>query len=405
IGNCHEDALLVAAAARTALIPLMHIGDFCDDHVWGMMHDGGDSIWHHFEFFRGGCSPNRPYYWGMTNMQPTGNYGWASSLVQGYVPDGTLFNVSDYYSKQTPACNLEMTITDADGKAVDGARINLYSTNYQYSSTSPYIMSAGYLWSDANGKVYAKVGSGNKYYMKITHPKYGSFPEESGKVYVVIKDNTVAGRNYKINYQFTGKAQRDNVGSRQERFESDKGLRLNLDVRNVTYGENPVDGQRSTFYQRTGSHASVNVYLMTAEQLATKDSALYRFDGLSKGTFDFPMPKDGKAYLVVTNDRNLTNSVELSYSASSVGSGSFDIVPVPQYAAEKKVRLYPNPATERLHVEAEGFRQARIFSMDGRCLKVVRTNDISLEGLAAGLYLLQVEHRDGAVVVKKFVKE
>ena len=144
---------------------------------------------------------------------------------------------------------------------------------------------------------------------------------------------------------------------------------------------------------------------MTAEQLATKDSALYRFDGLSKGTFDFPMPKDGKAYLVVTNDRNLTNSVELSYSASSVGSGSFDIVPVPQYAAEKAVNLYPNPATEQLHVEAEGFRQARIFSMDGRCLKVVRTSDISLEGLAAGLYLLQVEHRDGAVVVKKFVKE
>ena len=62
-------------------------------------------------------------------------------------------------------------------------------------------------------------------------------------------------------------------------------------------------------------------------------------------------------------------------------------------------------ATERLHVETEGFRQARIVSMDGRCLKVVRTNDISLEGLAAGLYLLQVEHRDGAVVVKKFVKE
>jgi hypothetical protein len=22
----------------------MHIGDFCDDHVWGMIHDGGDNI-------------------------------------------------------------------------------------------------------------------------------------------------------------------------------------------------------------------------------------------------------------------------------------------------------------------------------------------------------------------------
>ena len=56
IGNCHEDALLVAAAARTCLIPLMHIGDFCDDHVWGMFNDVSTK-WHHCEFFRGGCSP------------------------------------------------------------------------------------------------------------------------------------------------------------------------------------------------------------------------------------------------------------------------------------------------------------------------------------------------------------
>ena len=403
IGNCHEDALLVAAAARTALIPLMHIGDFCDDHIWGMMHDGGDSIWHHFEFFRGGCSPNRPYYWGMTNMQSNGNYGWASSLVQGYVPDGTLMNVSDYYSKQTPASNLEITVTDADGKAVDGAMINLYSTNYQHGS--PYVLSAGYLWTDANGKVYAKIGSGNKYYMKISHPKYGSFPEESDKVYVMIKDNTVAGRNYKVSYRFTGKSQRDNIVSRQEHFGSDKGLRLNLDVQNVTNGKNPVDGQRSTFYQRTCSHASVNVYVMTAEQLARKDSAMYRFDGLSRGSFDIPLPKEGKAYVVVTNDRNLTNYVELSYSASLVDSGNFDIVTVPQYASEKAVKLYPNPAAERIHVEAEGFRQARIISMDGRCIKAVQTDDIALEGMASGLYMMQVELRNGAVIVKKFVKE
>jgi hypothetical protein len=405
IGNCHEDALLVAAAARTALIPLMHIGDLCDDHVWGMMHDGGDSIWHHFEFFRGGCSPKRPYYWGMTNMQPNGNYSWASSLVQGYVPDGTLLNVSDYYTKQTPACNMELTVTDVDGRAVDGARVNLYSTNYQYNPSKPYVMSAGYLWTDAHGKVYAKIGSDNLYYMKIYHPKYGSFPEESGKVYVVIKSKTVAGNNYKINYQFPGTAQRTEVASIQEKFASERGLRLNLDVRDVTAGVNPVDGQLSSFLQRTGRPASVNVYVVKEKPFSRKDSVLYRFDGLSHGSFDIPLPKGEKVYVVMANDRNLTNSVEVSYSASLVESGNFDIVPVPQFDAEKTVSLYPNPAMERLHVEAEGFRLARVFSMDGRCIKVVRTNDIPLEGLAAGFYLLQVEHRDGAVVVKKFVKE
>ena len=404
IGNCHEDALLVAAAARTALIPLMHIGDFCDDHVWGMMHDGGDSIWHHFEFFRGGCSPNRPYYWGMTNMQPTGNYGWASSLVQGYVPDGTLFNVSDYYTKQTPACDFELTVTDADGKPVDGARINLYSTNYQYSSSSPYIMSAGYLWTDAHGKVYAKVGSGNKYYMKIYHPEYGSFPEESGKVYVMISSNTVAGKSYKIKYSFQGKANRKDVASVQEVFESDKGLRVNLDVKDVTVGSNPVDGQRSSFYQRTGAPANVNIYVMNAEQVAKKEQALYRFDGLAKGSFDIPLLKGEKTYVVVANDLNMTNYVEISYSASLVGSGNFDIVSLPERSAEPQVSVVPNPASDRLQVIGENFVKARVFGMDGRCVKVSAVPEIALDGLAAGMYLIQVETAQGTAV-RKFVKE
>lgn len=404
VGNCHEDALLVAAAARTALIPLMHIGDFCDDHVWGMMHDGGDSIWHHFEFFRGGCSPNRPYYWGMTNMQPNGNYGWASSLVQGYVPDGTLINVSDYYTNTTPACTLEISVTDADGKAVDGARINLYSTNYQYSSTSPSILSAGYLWTDAHGKVRAVVGSDNKYYMKIYHPKYGSYPEESGKVYVLVNANAVAGTTYKYPFAFPGKASRRDVSSTQEVFESEGGLRVTLDARDVTVGTNPVDGQASSFYKRTGAPATLNIYVMNAAQLANMQQALYRFDGLAQGSFDIPLQKGEKTYVVVANDRNLTNYIEVSYGASLVQSGNFDIVSLPRLQSEPQLSVVPNPATDCLHVLGDGFRMARIYSMDGRCVKTARTSEISLDGLSAGMYVIRLETADGAVV-KKFVKE
>ncbi|MBR4803489.1 MAG: hypothetical protein IK032_02475, partial [Bacteroidales bacterium] len=146
IGNCHEDAILVTSAARTSLIPCMHISDNCDDHVWAAIHDGGDSVWHHYEFFRGGLSAGWPYYWGMTNMQANGGYGWASSFVHGEVPDGNLINVSKTYSKDTAACRLKITIKGRDGKPVDGARVNLYSTNYQHGST-PYILSAGYVWT------------------------------------------------------------------------------------------------------------------------------------------------------------------------------------------------------------------------------------------------------------------
>ena len=105
VGNCHEDALLVAAASRTSLIPLMHTVDNGDDHIWGMFHDAGNTTWNHFEFFRGGCTPlgdSRQQFWGMTNLTEYGSYGWTSSLVQGYVPDGTKINLSDYYSKDKP---------------------------------------------------------------------------------------------------------------------------------------------------------------------------------------------------------------------------------------------------------------------------------------------------------------
>ena len=407
IGNCHEDALLVAAAARTALIPLMHIGDFCDDHVWGMMHDGGDTIWHHFEFFRGGCSPGRPYYWGMTNMQPTGNYGWASSLVQGYVPDGTLFNVSDYYTKKTPASRLEITITDTAGQPVDGARVNLYSANTQYGEDKPYVMSAGYLWSDANGKIYAKVGSGKKYYMKIYHPDYGAYPETSGQVYVLLNQAvTVAGRRYSISYTFPGKStSRSRTESLQEKFESDRGLRLNLSAEDITVGNNPVDGQQSSFMNRTGQAAGLSVYVMDESQIGERTKALYRFNGLAKGSFDVPLRSEGKSYVVLTNDRNTRNYIEVSYGVSLTDSGSFDLRGIAEERAENNPRIYPNPAHDQLFVQCDAdIRQVNVFNVEGRKLQSVQSSVLDISGLAKGIYFIQIETTKGRYT-QKFIRQ
>ena len=406
IGNCHEDALLVAAAARTALIPLMHIGDFCDDHVWGMMHDGGDTIWHHFEFFRGGCSPSRPYYWGMTNMQPTGNYGWASSLVQGYVPDGTLFNVSDYYTKKTPASKIEFTITDANGNPVDGARMNLYSANTQYGEDKPSIRSAGYLWSDANGKIYAKVGAGKKYYMKIYHPDLGSYPETSGQVYVLMKEAvTVAGRKYNLSYAFPNNVSHSQPEAAQEKYESDKGLRLNLLAENVTVGKNPVDGQQSSFMERTKNAAGLNVYVMDESQIQGKNQALYRFKGLAEGTFDIPLPSSGKSYVVLSNDRNTVNYIEVSYAASLTDSGSFDITGITGKTAGNDLRIYPNPANNQLFVQSEeAISQIRILNVEGRIMQTAQTSVLDISGLAKGIYFIQIETSKGKYT-QKFIKQ
>lgn len=265
-------------------------------------------------------------------------------------------------------------------------------------------MSAGYLWTDADGVIRAKVGSGNKYYMKLYHPDFGSFPEESGKVYVMISSNTVAGKSYKVSYKFKTSAKQTAKPARQEVFESHSGLRLNLNARNITTGKNPVDGQQSTFYDHTGRYAGLNVYVMTADQYARKDTALYRFEGLASGSFDFPLPVGEKAYVVLSNDRNTVNCVELEYSTSLTDSGRFDIVGV-KNSMQDEVHVYPNPAHTQLHVQTDGrFRQASIYSMDGRCVRTVNTSEIDLSGLPVGMYLIRIETARG-ISVQKFIRE
>ncbi|MBQ6070524.1 MAG: T9SS type A sorting domain-containing protein [Bacteroidales bacterium] len=408
VGNCHEDALLVVAAARTALIPCIHVADLCDDHVWAAIHDGGDSIWHHFEFFRGGCSANRPYYWGMTNMQANGNYGWNSSLVQGYVPDGHLLNLSETYSDQTP-CTLNLTITDQDGYPVDGARVNLYSTNTQYGTE--YKLSAGYLWTDAQGKISVKLGTGKKYYFKITHSKYGSFPETSGQIYVLISSNTAAGNVYNRAFQIPASAQspRFQITSTQEAYEAQKSLQINLDARNVTSDSNPEDAQSSTFYERTNDLAGLRTYVVSESEMASFRNATrtgnveFDFGSLSDGTFNIPTHTSGRTYVVLANLNNFKNYIEVSYDAQVVDGAEFPSSSgVTQYdnAKTEWLQAYPNPVADVLNYTVSEQllgTTVQLVDMTGRVVaesKITHLEgSISMNHLDAGVYLLRAGSR------------
>ena len=416
IGNCHEDAILVTSAARTSLIPCMHISDNCDDHVWAAIHDGGDSVWHHYEFFRGGLSAGKPYYWGMTNMQENGGYGWASSFVHGEVPDGNLINVSKTYSKDTAACRLKITIKGRDGKPVDGARINLYSTNYQYSSTNPSILSAGYVWTDAQGQVDLVVGTRNKYYMKVYHPKFGSFPSTSGQVYVVYSTlNTSPGRTYSKVYTFdtTLTPQRNSVTYDQTEYPATKSLSLSVKADNVTTGERNVDAQRGHFFERTKTLSNVSVYVVDESNInkfKTGDmtaNAEYYFGNLAEGQFDVPVHSTGKTYVVLTNNNNFSNYVELNYGFELKEGAHFDFIGV-QAAEAAEFTVYPNPANDKVFVTvsraARNNAQVEIVDMTGKT--VVRQNvtdgqaEINVSNLQKGVYIVKY---DGSV--RKIVKK
>ncbi|MBO4580999.1 MAG: T9SS type A sorting domain-containing protein [Bacteroidales bacterium] len=414
VGNCHEDALLVVAAARTALIPCIHVGDFCDDHVWAAIHDGGDATWHHFEFFRGGCSEGRPYYWGMTNMQTNGGYGWNSSLVQGYVPSGYLYNMSATYS-QASACTMKLTITDPDGVPVDGARVNLYSTNTQYGTT--YIMPAGYLWTNAQGEINVQLGTGKKYYMKIYHPKFGSFPTTSGNVYQLITSaNTIAKKEYPLSFRFPSAAtsSRNNITSDQNRYDADHSLQITINASNVTTGNNPVDGQQSSFYERTSTAASVNAYVVSEADIANFKSgkitgnADYNFGALSHGTFSIPVHKSGKSYVVLSNNNNYTNYVELQYGTQMVNSADFDHVNIDDYSGtiNNALQVYPNPTCSQAYIYTPDWDNttAYLYDITGKLIRNIPVSNhkgiISMDNLSAGVYIVKCNNR-----IQKIVKQ
>lgn len=413
VGNCHEDAILLVAAARTALIPCIHVADMCDDHVWTNIHDGGDSIWHHYEFFRGGCSAGRPYYWGMTNLQANGGYGWKSSLVQGFSPDGHLINMSETYSNGTPS-TLNLTITDPDGYPVDGAKVNLYSANTQYGTA--YVMSAGYAWTNAQGVVSLKIGNGKKYYMKVTHPKFGTYPTTSGQVYNLINSNAAAGHTYNLNYSFPDSATsaRNNITADQEQYAANKSLQITLDARNINTAVNPYDVQSSTFYENTGTPAGLNAYVVSEADLNSFRNGNrtahveYDFGSLSTGTFDIPTHQDGQTYVVLSNNFNYTNFVEISFGTNIVDGAVFpaDIASY-ELNTESHFYTYPNPANAQLYYSISDNLTSSpivIYDLAGRILKETTASgnngDVDIRDLAPGIYIAKVGN-----LSSKFIKQ
>ncbi|MBQ6769770.1 MAG: T9SS type A sorting domain-containing protein [Bacteroidales bacterium] len=70
------------------------------------------------------------------------------------------------------------------------------------------------------------------------------------------------------------------------------------------------------------------------------------------------------------------------------------------------VALYPNPTTGTVHIEAENLTKAQVFHTMGQQVKTVQnTNEVSLEGLPQGVYLMRVTLEGGKAFSDKVMKE
>ena len=73
--------------------------------------------------------------------------------------------------------------------------------------------------------------------------------------------------------------------------------------------------------------------------------------------------------------------------------------------AKEKMSLYPNPTKKTLFVNGMNVKQARVYDTSGKLIPVKNNaNDVDVENLPKGTYLIQLEDKAGKVHSDKFIK-
>ena len=71
---------------------------------------------------------------------------------------------------------------------------------------------------------------------------------------------------------------------------------------------------------------------------------------------------------------------------------------------EQSVSVYPNPAREKITIEGAEAAEVQVYNAFGQLVKTTQnTNEVNLEGLPQGVYLLRVRDAEGTVFAKRVI--
>lgn len=190
-GRCGEESTFTVAALRSVGIPARQVytprwAHTDDNHAWVEAWVNGK--W----YFLGACEPepvlnlgwfNGPAYRGMLmHTKVFGKYNGPEDVMErtaGY----TEINVIDNYA---PSAKANITVTDAEGKAVEGALVEFKLYNYAE------FYSVARKTTDAEGKCFLAAGKGDMLVWASKDGKYGyskiSFGKDTEKTIVLDKE-------------------------------------------------------------------------------------------------------------------------------------------------------------------------------------------------------------------------
>lgn len=393
-GNCHEDALLVAAACRTALIPIIHLNTNGEDHAFGAIYDNGK--WYHYEFFRGGFSEViNPSFAGITNLMKGGSYSWTTSVVQGTRPDGYRINHTDEYTSKLS--QLEFSVSDKNGKAVDGAKIILWCSPGPYSSG--WVSKIGWIWTDHTGTAKITVGAGKKYAFQVYHPNFGYLPDQTN-AYVINQTNAVSSQTYYGNACFSNKEMPEILSGNQLNLPTtaDYGVHVRFTANNIIAGIYDEDVQKSQFAYRNDSDGNITFFLVDEAnyfKFQNKQPFDYYFPvkNFNSGNINLPLPAPGKWYAVFSNQEATVNYQQLQVQGELLQNAIFqnthNILP------QSSTFVFPNPFSGKCYLNLSGqhVKQIEIFNLFGKKVQVLDGSENSWipdHNLPAGNYLIKI---------------
>lgn len=139
---------------------------------------------------------------------------------------------------------------------------------------------------------------------------------------------------------------------------------------------------------------------------------------LEAGDFFVSLQTKGNDYLNIGFDRN-TNSSNYTYSKTGVNweqsflKGSVMLRPYFGYKAlvglqdietEENINIYPNPTSSKLYIQGHLNTKKQISDISGRVLLSTYDNEIDISNFNQGVYILQIENKQGKIETRKIVK-
>ena len=294
-GRCGEESTFLVSALRSVGIPARQVytprwAHTDNNHAW--VEAWADGKW----YFLGACEPepvldlgwfNAPASRGMLmHTKVFGRYNGPEEVMLK-TPNYTEINVIENYA---PTAKADITVVDAEGKAVEGAWVEFKLYNYAEFFT------VARKQSDAQGKVSLTAGKGDMLVWAAHNGQFGYAKYSFGKDgAMTIALDKKAGETYELDMEIVPPVERPNVPevTAEQRAENDRRMLAEDSIRNAYIATFPTAEQAAAFAKELkldegrvtewlisarGNHATIKDFLKEAVAKEKTDDAMALLD-------------------------------------------------------------------------------------------------------------------------------